>query len=409
MQTIHRFFSILVLSMTVLFASGGTSQEHLMAITPSPDATDVKPNVIFTFTFDRAIIEKLIETDTVQLKQIEPAKKKIEGKVSIEANNTLTFLPSQPLEKGNYSVKVEPIKLQTEEQVAVKPQTKWQEFIAWLCGWVYDDIADCPLCQYVCEVPKNTATKPISYAFEITEDAPKVISLESNAILIELSEYNSTQLSITATYDDNSSEDITQKATYSSSDSSVDADKGVIATNKEGSATVAVSYGNKTIEVQVEVYEMIEGHLLPHEPENPDDTLLGVDKNSNGVRDEVERWIYKEMPTYHHPEIERVIAMQSAKANQMALHDPTNKDDEVHKAIERTADCWSYYSYSKQIPFDGAIEKFNAFLDDKCFNTKERLKTYLDYDYTLKGRVFTSTPLRLLDTSYCDQNIDVMP
>ncbi|MDQ1325040.1 MAG: hypothetical protein QG564_164, partial [Campylobacterota bacterium] len=82
MQTIHRFFSILVLSMTVLFASGGTSQEHLMAITPSPDATDVKPNVIFTFTFDRAIIEKLIETDTVQLKQIEPAKKKIEGKVS---------------------------------------------------------------------------------------------------------------------------------------------------------------------------------------------------------------------------------------------------------------------------------------------------------------------------------------
>ena len=79
---------------------------------------------------------------------------------------------------------------------------------------------------------------------------------------------------------------------------------------------------------------MIEGHLLPHEPDNPDATLLGVDENENGVRDEVERWIYKEMPTYHHPEIERVVAMTKTKAYQMALIDPTNKDDKVLTAEE---------------------------------------------------------------------------
>ena len=154
---------------------------------------------------------------------------------------------------------------------------------------------------------------------------------------------------------------------------------------------------------------MIEGHLLPHEPDNPDATLLGVDENNNSVRDEVERWIYKDMPTYHHPEIERVVAMTEAKAYQMALIDPTNKDDKVLDASERASDCWSYYADSKTLPFDGAVEKFGNRLRDKQFNTRERLKTYLDYDYTLKGRVFKSIPLRLLNTSYCDKNIDVMP
>jgi len=115
------------------------------------------------------------------------------------------------------------------------------------------------------------------------------------------------------------------------------------------------------------------------------------------------------MPTYHHPEIERVVAMTKAKAHQMSLVDPTNKNDEVHKAIERASDCWSYYDDFKNLPFDAAVQKFGNNLRDKSFNTKERLKTYMDYDYTLKGRVFTSVPLRLLNTSYCDKNIDVLP
>jgi len=212
-----------------------------------------------------------------------------------------------------------------------------------------------------------------------------------------------------ATYEDNTTEDVTQKALYRSSDSAVDVDKGVIYSNVEGSAIVTIRYGGKSTTVHVEVYEMIEGHLLPHEPQNPDATLLGVDANHNGVRDDVERWIYKEMPTYHHPQIERVVAMQEAKAYQMALIDPANTGDKVRKAEDRAFDCWAYYSLSKDLPFDGAIEKFGNNLRDKQFNTKERLKTYLEYDYSLKGRVFTTTPLRLLDTSYCDQNIDILP
>ncbi len=146
--------------------------------------------------------------------------------------------------------------------------------------------------------------------------------------------------------------------------------------------------------------ETIEGHTLPPEPKNPDATLLGVDTNDNGVRDEVERWIYKEMPTYHHPKIERVIAMQQAKADQMALVDPTNKDDKVLDAMERGSDCWYYYRRIKNI---ASTPMFSIKITDKSFNTRERLKTYLKYDYSLSGRVFTSS-IETIDD--CDVNIN---
>jgi len=237
----------------------------------------------------------------------------------------------------------------------------------------------------------------------------QIKSLESNVSLVEMSEHNQTHISIIANYEDNTSEDVTQKATYLSSDSSVDVDKGIITSTIEGSATITISYGSKSSIVNVEVYEMIEGHLLPHEPENPDATLLGIDKNDNGVRDEVERWIYKEMPTYHHPEIERIIAMTQAKAYQMALADPENKENKVRKAEDRASDCWFYYAHLKNIPFDGSVQKFGNNLRDMLFNTKERLKTYFEYDSTLKGTITTATPTYMLNTSYCDNNIDVLP
>ncbi len=408
MGNFYKFILVVLLGANFLYAGNGFSQTHLVNTSPSPNSDNVAANTTLVFTFDSTIVKHSIKSNTVTLKQRKPTKKKIKGNLVV-ANNVVTFMPSTLLDKGIYKVKIKSIKLQKEED---KPQikTSWQKFIAWLCGLFYDDIANCPLCQYVCNVQNNIKTKPIHYQFEVKEDAPTVTELVANTTRIELSEHNSTQLQITAKYDDNSSEDVTQKVKYTSSDSSVvDAENGNVASNQEGSATLSVSYGGKTISIQVEVYELIEGHLLPHEPQDPDATLLGVDENNNSVRDEVERWIYKDMPTYHHPEIERVIAMTKAKAYHMVLVDPTNKDDKVYKAIRRTLDCWSYYSDSKTLPFDGAIEKFGNKLRDKQFNTRERLKTYLDYDYTLSSKLTPLTPLRLLNTSYCDQNIDILP
>jgi hypothetical protein len=103
--------------------------------------------------------------------------------------------------------------------------------------------------------------------------------------------------------------------------------------------------------------------------------------------------------------IEQAIAMQEAKANQMALKDPTNKDDLVHKAINASIECWVWYDYSKQVHSTSSLSKFSRALDDKFFNTRERLKTYWEYDNTLRGRIFTSTPT-LQTKSQCETDID---
>ena len=407
MKNLYKIMLIVLFGASILYAGGGLSQPHLVSTNPSPNDGNVPPNTTLSFTFDSTIVENSIKPHTVTLKQKEPSQHKIKGNLSITDENTLIFAPQQQLEKGVYKIKVKSLKLKDPDTNEIKPKTKWQKFIAWLCGLVYDDINDCPLCQYVCDLQKHTKTKVIKYMFEVKDDAPKVTSISASQTLIELSEDNSTQLTITATYDDNSSEDITQKASYTSGDSSVaDIDKGSVSTFKEGSTTLEVSYGGKNINIQVEVYEVIEGHLLPREPENPDATLLGIDENSNGVRDEVERWIYKDMPTYHHPEIERVIAMQQAKAYQLNLSDVNNTNDIPINAVNRGIDCWAYYSHTKKLPLDSAVSKFGAKLQDKVFNTKERLKTYFQFNKNLGIRVFTDTEETV---NNCDTNIDLLP
>ena len=99
--------------------------------------------------------------------------------------------------------------------------------------------------------------------------------------------------------------------------------------------------------------------------------------------------------------------MQMGRAAQMALADPSNTDDHVHKAITASRDCWTYYIYSKNIPFNATRGEFSRALKDKTFNTRKRLATYLKYDRTLGGRIFTSTPT-LQTKSQCSINIDTL-
>ena len=405
MKTIYRFVFICVVSVGIVYAQQGVTQKHLLSI--SPNSTDVTAKSNFVFTFDMPILQTSVGEKSIILKRKLPKTQKIATQFTV-SDKRLIVLPKAPLEQGIYVLKIKPLKLTKEGENTLQIKTFWQKAVAWICGVFYKDIADCPLCRYVCAPSQTIKTEPILFRFEIKKSVA-VKSLESNATRIALSEHNQTAIKVIAIYEDNTTEDVTPKADYTSSDSSVDVQKGIIHSNAEGSAVVTISYGGKSTAVQVEVYEMIEGHLLPHAPQNPDATLLGVDANRNGVRDDVERWIYKEMPTYHHPEIERVVAMTQAKAYQMALIDPQNTDDKVRKAEERAFDCWAYYSDVRSLPFDGTVEKFGNNLRDKQFNTRERLKTYLKYDQSLGGRVFTATPLRLLNTNYCDQNIDILP
>ena len=108
-----------------------------------------------------------------------------------------------------------------------------------------------------------------------------------------------------------------------------------------------------------------------------------------------------------YPKIERAIGMQSAEAFQMTLIDPTNKDDKVHMAVEASRNCWVWYDYSRQSHQYGSLGRFRRALKDQTFNTQERLKTYWDYDNTLRGRIFTLKPT-LQTHSDCETNIDAL-
>ena len=85
---------------------------------------------------------------------------------------------------------------------------------------------------------------------------------------------------------------------------------------------------------------------LPPEP-NPEEnnaTLLGVDSNTNGVRDDVERWVYQEYKDKHPVHIE--IGMQSARTWEKIFTDPSNP--ETTKRVDAAIDCESYYKiYAK--------------------------------------------------------------
>jgi len=176
---------------------------------------------------------------------------------------------------------------------------------------------------------------------------------------------------------------------------------------KEGSYTIHLitKKNSKTFtelsKINVVEPTIIDGFLLPPEVDETlnNSTLLGIDANNNGVRDDVERWILLDMEIrYGNSKAERAIALEKAKAYQMTLEDPTNKDDKVLKAMDRANDCRAYYMYVKHKDQEAYGGEQNKNLSDRMFNTKERLKTYWAYDATLGGRVFTLTPTKSIHT-----------
>ena len=351
------------------------SKDYLLSITTQKD---------IVVEFELPLIEGSLNQRTVTVKQHQ--HKKIDGKTVVTQTTKLSFTPNNPLEKGEYTLFVKPIKLKICEQT-----------LNWFERWFNKDR---------CVV----MSKPIHHRFHIEKSQPKILSLDFNQTTIELKENTQTPLKLYAHYDDNTTSEITSNIEWSIGDDSIVeiSDTNLIAL-QEGSTTLQASYsGVESSQISLTVYKEINGYILPPKPDETlnNSTLLGIDVNNNGVRDDVERWIFLEMKIYNgYEKIEQVIAMQQAKANQMALADPANTDDKPTKAITAGVECWSWYGYSKQLPLnDGGWDFMNA-IDDKCFNTRERLKTYLKYDASLSGRVFTSTPT-LQSKSQCETDID---
>ena len=133
----------------------------------------------------------------------------------------------------------------------------------------------------------------------------------------------------------------------------------------------------KEIKYRFYVPEVINGYKLPVEPDPAvnNATLLGVDSNDNGVRDDVERKIVIQ---YVKP-IEIELMLSYVRKHQEMLTDPDGSAIESEKKMSKVIDC-SLYLDDYGIRIDDMV----SFTENNIYNTKERVKAYLDFNQALK-------------------------
>ena len=267
---------------------------------------------------------------------------------------------------------------------------------------------------------------------------PSAQTLELNIGTNELPENNETTVTVRRA----DGKEVTQESgiIWHINDSNVTKINGtrLIAKAEGITAIQAELDGQYSQEQNVTVYKIIHGHRLPPEPDPAinNSTLLGVDSNNNGVRDDVERWIYTRYDTYypctripkkmivegeeydgffteecsdtpvpyHH--IVREIAMQFARAAQIVIQVP-EKARETMKYMSDAVDCNVYFEdsakdYGEPILVDHLI--FNDEYNNIQFNTARRVKAYAEYNMVLGGGVYTLSKTSETRNA-CDFNI----
>lgn len=178
--------------------------------------------------------------------------------------------------------------------------------------------------------------------------------------------------------------------------------------------------GNNThideIKYRFYVPKVLNGYQLPPEPDEKlnNSTLLGIDYNNNGVRDDVERYIikrYAEDPKY--PKIKTAIALQYAWASQKVLENPTM---ESKKYIDDALDCQYYWADKETEKYTRGLSGFekgkyyrklkllnDPVLKDKIYNTRARINQKFTFNAALSGNIFDG---RSESIDNCRINID---
>ncbi len=154
-------------------------------------------------------------------------------------------------------------------------------------------------------------------------------------------------------------------------------------------------------EINLHVKWIVNGHTLPPMPDEKlnNSTLLGIDINNNGVRDDVERWIYKEYKNLHPIHID--IAMQTARGYKKVLEMP-ERALEITDEVDGSLDCEIYYSDCVKNPIIKKPIHGKYFRKKIYFNTKKRYRIYSEeYDRRLSGHTFT-LPWCSEQKKYCD-------
>lgn len=158
----------------------------------------------------------------------------------------------------------------------------------------------------------------------------------------------------------------------------------------------------------------IDGYTLPSDPgEAGKATLLGIDSNNNGVRDDVEIYIYKRFRNFENSRKDRAIAMQYAKATQIIIQEPEMAyKNKTYVVMHDVIDCKTYVfdqeggnSWESWLKYSQNHKVYDAEFKDKIFNTRERLEAYMQYNDSLSGHVYDSRPAI---KEKCETDIDAL-
>jgi len=410
------FSLLLVINFSLsLFASSATTQEHLVSLLPVEGADDVRTKSLVKVAFDREIIAPSVKKHTIELKPINPEGKKVSAKITIDEKSTLVFTPDELLKEGKYRVKINPVKLKADKD-DYQLSSFMKKLLYWLCSWFYDDISECPLCKRFYKAPSFIKTKTIKYNFSVV-DRPEILSIKLNATSLELNEGDKLQLNAVASYDDNSAKDVSKEVTWNIDNpqealwiinnpqiASIDSNATLNAI-QEGTVQITATLENITSQtLLLSVRKVINGHVLPPEPDKTlnGSTLLGVDSNNNGVRDDVERKIYFQ---YKRP-IEQAYMMQQATWYPQILEDPVAAA--TSKKLQK--EMWNRSSCKGYLRLQGIkMQKKSAnFMEEAYFNTRERMRAYIEFNEAMSGGVYSIPLLRDANKENCDFNITKM-
>ncbi len=404
---------ILLLTTLSLFASEGTTQKHLLSLSPAQEGDSARAKSLVKVTFDREIIKSSIKSKTITLKPINPKGKKVSANITVENKTTLLFTPDELLKDAEYRVKVNPIKLKAEKD-DYQLSSFMKKLLYWLCSWFYDDISECPLYKKFYKAPSSIKTKTIKYTFTVV-DRPEILNIKLNTTSLELNENETTQLNAVASYDDNTSKDVSKEVTWSIDNpqiASIDTNATLNAT-EEGTTQITATLENITSQIlSLSVRKVINGHILPPMPDKTlnDSTLLGIDVNNNGVRDDVERLIIiEESKNPNFPKIHTALSLQYAWAWQKVIESPIL---ELRKYLEDASACHEYFlnQHTKNMNFQDFRKwekehpsKLGVKRGDIIFNTKERIIQRFEFNKACSGNIFN---LRKAEISACSIDID---
>ena len=382
LNILTKFIFLCVLSLSL------NANNHTTLLIPQKNATNVKSDVQIQITFNNPIVSSSLTSNTVQL-GID--NKNIDGAISIKDKNTLLFIPNENLKTEIYSLHVKSLKLINPEPI--KPKTWFQKIIFKICSLFYSDVKKCKLYNFLFG-NNDIITTSINYSFSVNDNIVFIKTLSLETIQTELKENTQAALIIQAAYSDDTIKYITKNIQWIIQDNSiVTINNTTLETLKEGTTTIQAKIDNTTSnKLSITVYKDINGYKLPPEPDETlnNSTLLGIDSNNNGVRDDVERWIYETYKDKHPIHID--IAMQAGRAYKLVLETP-DRAKEIYLEVDKAAYCELYYMYN--------ADEFNETLlvtkeiDDRYFrhkiyfNTKDRMDTYLQYDHLLSGGSYT--------------------